>query len=266
MGEKMSNAPVYYALAQAQFNPVAAMAKYVDEIQDHLRRKGYPLFDPHMVTHLQFAALPGQAPVEPQVVHAMSWLITRADRSAGYILSPNAIIFHTTHYDTRDAFIPEILQGLKIVHDVVGLDHVSRLGLRYLDAVLPGSEENIDQYLVDGLHGIRFGATQRYALNESVFDTDTGPIVDKGTLVARVHRSVGILGYPPDMVPNGLVPMPRFAGRDEVSHAIIDTDHFVEGRLPLDFDRIGEQLVDLHGTIKRAFAATVSNHANAVWA
>ncbi len=36
----MSNAPVYYALAQVQFNPVAAMAKYVDDVQDHLRQLG----------------------------------------------------------------------------------------------------------------------------------------------------------------------------------------------------------------------------------
>jgi len=38
----MTKAPVYYALAQAQFNPVTAMAKYVDEIQDILRREGIP--------------------------------------------------------------------------------------------------------------------------------------------------------------------------------------------------------------------------------
>ncbi len=48
----MSNAPVYYALAQAHFNPVAAMSKYVDQIQDRLRREGYPLFEPQQVTHL----------------------------------------------------------------------------------------------------------------------------------------------------------------------------------------------------------------------
>ena len=39
MSEKMSNAPVHYALAQAQFNPVAAMAKYVNEVQDRLGAK-----------------------------------------------------------------------------------------------------------------------------------------------------------------------------------------------------------------------------------
>ncbi|MFP5465670.1 MAG: TIGR04255 family protein, partial [Gammaproteobacteria bacterium] len=106
MSQKMSNAPVYYALAQAQFNPVAAMAKYVDEVQDHLRREGYTLFEPQQVTHLQLTAALGQAPTEPQVAHTTSWLITKGGRSSGFILSAASITFHTTHYETSNEFIP----------------------------------------------------------------------------------------------------------------------------------------------------------------
>ena len=265
MSEKMSNAPVYYALAQAQFNPVAAMAKYVDEVQDHLRREGYTLFEPQQVTHLQFASHLGQAPTEPQVAQTTSWLITNADRTAGFILSASSITFHTTHYETSSEFIPELLRGLKAVHEVVKLVHIGRLGLRYLDAVLPQPGETVDQYLADGLHGVRFSANLRYALNESVFETESGPLLPKGTLVARVHRTVSPLGYPPDMVPNGLVPMPKFDIKDVLHHAVIDTDHFVEGRIPLDFDKIDEQLTALHATIKLVFEATISPHAQAVW-
>ena len=84
----MSNAPVYYALVQAHFNPVAAMAKYVDQIQDRLRREGYPLFEAQQVTHLVVPG-PGRAqPVEPQVTQVHQWLITRSDRTAGFILAP----------------------------------------------------------------------------------------------------------------------------------------------------------------------------------
>ena len=107
---------------------------------------------------------------------------------------------------------------------------------------------------------------QRYALSESVFNTESGPLLPQGTLVARVHRSTSSLGYPPDMVPNGLVPMKRFEIKDEVSHAIIDTDHFVEGRIPLDFKKIQVQFVKLHATIKLAFKATTTDHARKVWA
>ena len=266
MSDKMSNAPVYYVLAQAKFNPVAAMTKYVDEVQDHLRREGYTLFEPRQETHLQLSAVPGQAPAEPQIAHTTTWLLTKGDRTSGFILSPSSITFHTTHYETSKEFIPKLMLGLKAVDSVVNLDHVSRLGLRYLDAVLPKPAETVDQYIADGLHGVYFGAKQRYALNESVFETESGPLSPKGTLVARVHRVTSPLGYPPDIRPHGLVPMPKFAAIDACSHAVIDTDHFVEGRMPLEFDKIGEQLSALHATIKLGFNSMITDHARTTWA
>lgn len=267
MSEKMSNAPVYYALAQVQFNPVAAMAKYVDEVQDILRREGYTLFEPQEVRQLQFTSIPGETPAEPKLTQMNTWLITKADRSSGFILGQSSLTYHTTHYETSDEFLPELLRGLKAVHRVVNLDHLSRLGLRYLDAVLPKACEPVELYLADGLRGIGFGATQRYALSESVFETESGPLLPQGTLVARVHRATSFLGYPPDMMPNGLVPMTRFESKNMISHAIIDTDHFVEGKMPLDFEKIHAQFVRLHATIKLAFEATTTDHARkAVWA
>ncbi len=265
MSEKLSNAPVYYALAQAQFNPVAAMAKYVDEVQDRLRQEGYTLFEPMQETHLQLATSPGQPPSEPQVAHTTSWLIIKSDRTSGFILRPSSITFHTTHYETNEEFIPELLRGLRAVHDVVKLDHVGRLGLRYLDAVLPQEGEVVDQYLADGLHGVKFGAEQKYALNESVFETESGPLVSKGILISKVYRATATLGFPPDMVPHGLVLMPRFKVGGPLSHAVIDTDHYVEGRMPLDFDGIESQLKALHGTIKNAFKAITTDYARDQW-
>lgn len=266
MTERMSNAPVYYALTQAHFNPVAAMSKYVDQIQDRLRREGYSLFELQQVTHLVLPA-PGQAQqAEPQITHTISWLITRSDRTAGFILGPSAITYHTTHYDTHNEFIPELLRGLAAVHEAATLEHVSRLGLRYLDAVLPRTGERVEQYLVSGLHGIEFDATPRYRLAESVFGTKTGPLVPAGTLVARVYRMTAPLGFPPDMQPNGLVINPKFDVREPREHAVIDTDHFAEGRMPIDMDKLSEQLLSLHATIKSVFRAMTTDHARSVWA
>lgn len=266
MSERMSNAPVYYALAQAHFNPVAAMSKYVDQIQDRLRREGYPLFEPQQVTHLVVPG-PGQTQqAEPQITQMHQWLITRSDRTAGFILAPSAITYHTTHYDTHNEFIPELLRGLAAVHEAATLDHVSRLGLRYLDAVLPRASESVEQYLVSGLHGVEFNATQRYRLTESVFGTDTGPLVQSGTLVTRVHRMTAPLGLPPDMQPNGLMINPKFEVKEPRAHAVIDTDHFVEGRMPIDMDNLGKQLLSLHATIKSVFGATTTDHARDAWA
>ena len=261
----MSNAPVYYALAQAHFNPVAAMAKYVNQIQDRLRREGYPLFEPQQFMQLIVPG-PGQAqPQAPQIQQAVSWLMTRSDRTAGFILAPSTITYHTTHYQTHKEFIPELLRGLIAVHEAVSLDHVSRLGLRYLDAVLPRTGEITEQYLVGGLHGIDFNAARRHAMTESVFATDTHPLVPEGTLVVRVYRVVAPLGFPPDMLPTGLAIAPQFEIKEPRDHAIIDTDHYVEGRMPVEMDKLNDQLLSLHDTIKSVFGATTTDHARSAW-
>ncbi|WP_295994403.1 TIGR04255 family protein [Rugamonas sp.] len=261
----MPNAPVYYALAQCQFNPVALMAKYADDIQDILRRRGYTLFEPLQITQLQFVNAAGQSAARPELAQSTSWLLTRADRSAGFILGTSGLTFHTTHYQTSAEFLPELLQGLRVVHDVVQLEYLSRVGVRYLDAVLPLPQETIEEYLAEGLRGVTLPVQQRYALNETVYDTPGAPPLRSGTLVARVHRMHGLLGYPPDMVPNGLAIKPRFQTGHAVQHAVIDTDHFVEGQIPLDFELIKNQLQSLHDGVRQVFDATTSEHARSMW-
>jgi uncharacterized protein (TIGR04255 family) len=264
----MSNAPVYYVLAQARFNPVAAMTKYVDQIQDRLRREGYPLFEPQQFTQLLVPG-PGQAqPQPPQIQQTVSWLMTRGDRSSGFVLAPSMLIYHTTHYQTHGEFISELLRGLTAVHETVSLDHVSRLGLRYLDAILPRDGETTGQYLVGGLHGIDFNAVCRcrHAMTESVFTTDTGPLVSKGTLVVRVYQMTAPLSFPPDMLSAGLTIAPKFEIKNAREHAIIDTDHYVEEQMPVEMDKLNEQLLSLHATIKSVFRATTTDYARSAWA
>ena len=265
MSEKMSNAPVYYALAQAHFNPVAAMAKYVNDVQDSLRHQGYVLYEPQQMTHLQFTTN-GATPVEPKVAQTTSWLISKSDRTCGFILTDSSLAFHTTHYQTSHEFIPELLLGINVVHDVVKLDHISRLGLRYLDALLPVPGESLEQYLVDSLHGITFGSTRRYSLNEAVFETECESLLRKSTLVARVHQFINSpLGHPPGLAPHGLIRMPRFEIKEPTHHAVLDTDHFMEGQMPLDLGKIKEALFSLHATIKLVFEAATTDHARASW-
>ena len=265
MAEKLANAPVYYAISQAQFNPVPAMHKYVDEIQDVLRRRGFILFEPQQQMQLQIPAEMGGAFAEPQVTQTWLWLLTKEDRSSGFILNANSLSFHTTHYETSQEFIPELLVGLAAIHEVVSLAHVSRLGLRYLDAVLPLGDEEVEKYLAPGLHGLEFGAPRRQSMMETVFDTECGPMIPNGTLISRVYKIYGPVAFPPDLLPHGLTLMPKFV-TGPVAHAIIDTDHSVAGQMPIDLELIEAQLKELHAAIKQVFAATVTDYANNVWA
>jgi uncharacterized protein (TIGR04255 family) len=261
--EQMSNAPVYYALAQAQFNPISAMAKYIVEIQDALRRVGYTLFETQEIPQLTFVGGPSAA---PSVATLTTWRLTKADQTSGFVVNPSSLVFHTTHYQTHQQFLDALLQGIEAVNTVVSLEHLSRLGLRYLNAVLPDGSETVDQYLAKGLHGVQFGANQRYASMEAVFDTETAPLISEGTLVTRVHRLTGLVGFPSDMVPAGLLVREKFVRTNPTLHAVIDMDHFVRGTMPVSSDSIRAQAQSLHAGVRRAFEAIASTHAKAVWA
>jgi len=262
MNRKMSNPPVYYALAQVQFNPIAAMESYIKQIQDKLRLEGYTLFEEKKNAQLHFEA--STSPPQARIIEIPMWCITKPDQTAGFIIGQSYLTYHTTHYTTHDQFFNELLLGLKTIHSIIKLEHLRRLGLRYLNAVLPLNGETIDQYLVSGLHGIRLDAQSRYSLIESVFDTHES-LQAKGTLVSRIHSRTGQLGYPPDITPGNLSSMPRFITKDPTSHAVIDLDHFIEGQMPLDFEKIKDELNALHKHIKHAFNTSVTDHAKKIW-
>ncbi len=265
MSKKLSNPPVYYTIAQVQFSPVAAMANYINEIQEKLRFEGYTLFDAQKITSLHFDTPLPSAITRAEFIELPLWRITNSDRKSGFILSPSHLAYHTTHYETHDQFFNTFLLGLEKIHSIIKLDHLSRLGLRYLNAVLPETGEAVEQYLNDGLHGIRIHATPRYSLHESVYDTKIQSSLSSGTLVNRILCKQGPLGYPPDIAPHELSPMIKFTREDYPSHAVIDIDHFIEGQMPLDIGQTKTQLFSLHMGIKKVFESNITDYAKKVW-
>lgn len=263
--DQMSNAPVYYALVQIRFAPVAAMAKYVDEIQDLLRTKGYPIFEANDMTQLSFEVNPhGGAPM-PQVSTTAMWLLVNESRTAGFVLGKDYLTFHTTEYKTKKEFIPEILKGLEAVASVTKLSFVTRIGLRYLDAVIPRPGEDLKKYLNNGLHNLDIDLEQVQSINEMVFKTDVTPLVNNGHLIVRVYSSKSQLGYPPGIETHGLFASPKLINTPATWHAIVDTDHFVEEKMPVDFDGLEKQIRSLHSLIEKGFRNVVSEHALEVW-
>ena len=264
MNKKLSNPPVYYTIAQAQFNPVAAMESYINEIQDKLRRDGYTLFQSQKVSYLHLDTSLSTSFPKPEVRESPIWRMTKSDQKSGFILSQSHLTYHTTHYETHTQFFDAFLKGLQTVHAVVKLDHLSQLGLRYLNAVLPVTDEALSKYLVAGLQGISIRAPLRYSLDESVFDTKMKHFSHAGTLVNRVLCRSGALSYPPDIAPHDLIP--KFARKqDPCHHAIIDIDHFIQGKLPVDFEQLKNQLGSLHAEIKTVFEANITDYAKKVW-
>lgn len=262
MKKKAPAPPVYYAVAQAQFNPIVAMTEYVPAIQDKLRIKGYTLFEQQKMTQLQVDPnVPGKA----EIMEHPIWRFAKSDRTSGFTLGRTHIAFHTTDYQNHAQFFRDFLAGMKEIHAIVKLDHLNRLGLRYLNAVIPFEGENVHQYLYQGLHGVVFSSPLRYSLQESVFDTNIEPVSLPGTIVNRVYCRNGALGFPPDIGMIDLLVAPRFTVTTQHLHAVIDIDHFVLGQMNIDILKVEKALDSLHKSIKDTFKATVTEHALKVW-
>lgn len=266
MSQRMENAPLYYAVTQAHFNEISAMHKYVAEVQDQLRLQGYTRFEVELGDG--GAPVCNGADLPPGSQGGVSrWFFTREDRRAGFVLDPSFLCFQTTDYATRRDFLPPLVQGLEAVHSAAGLAHVARLGMRYLNAVLPKDGEGVEDYLDAGLRGVPALSAEPVANSILQFEARKGPsgLLPQSLLAARVYQAEAPLGYPAGVTDVPLEqPHEGFAGTER-RHAVIDLDHYAWGRFALDFGRMEDQLQELHTPIRGALDAVVTDHARKVW-
>ena len=262
---RMSNAPVYYVLAQVKFTPIKAMKKYVDDIQEALRLRGYPLFERREAMQMVFDVnTPGESP-QPSFEMVQQWYMSDITKTSGFVLGNDFITFQTTDYKEHEPFFKALMEGLSVVIEHANPALLTRLGLRYLDAVIPSEGEKIEQYLCNGLHGVDLDLSPIQSVNEMVFQTNVGPVISTGFLVTRLHKMFGQLSFPPDILPFGVEMLERFRSDKALWHGIIDTDHYVEGNMPPEIDSIEQQFNSLHGVVKESFNKMVSQQAINRW-
>lgn len=257
---KMSLAPVFYTLAQVQFNPIAQMSDYVAKLQEHLRRSGFPDFRAENQFELTIRRLDELEPDVKPTPH-MRWRFTNTQRTEGYVLLSNALIFHTTTYNTFADFLKKTLSGLELVHEIVELAYVEQIGLRYLNAVTPISSDTLQHYLDPSLLG--FSATLEGRLSHSFTETVTA--IEDGNLVARAVITDRTLALSPDLLPLQLELQSRFT---EVNgrNAVLDTDYFVAKRNSFNLTEVEDQLQKAHEIITNAFKVSVTDYAREKWA
>ena len=224
MGEKMKNAPVYFTIAQVRHNPVLRLGAYTDEIQDRMRKIGYPDFKKGTVMAFsQPSQLGEEQPPQPFVVeHIERLMFSNSDNTHAFIVDQNAISFYTSEYDTFETFADEFLKGVGIIHEHVTLAHTERIGLRYLNAVVPpNGEDGLPDYLASGVLGLSSELPDDVPVESSLAETHFR--ISECSVTARTIIFSGPLGFPMDIQPIGVKIAERFRKIDGV-HAVVDTD------------------------------------------
>lgn len=264
MGKKLTNAPVYYTIAQVQFNPVLDMDGYVAAIQSKMREAHFPDYKKEVFQRLVVPfgnAEQGQM-AAPTVTSQSRYLFGDIDGRSMFLLETNALSFQTTRYDTFETFSENFLKGLGMLHDALHLDFIERIGIRYLDAVQPSKDgETLREFLVPEVLGLALRGEGE--LQHTV--SETSVLTAAGQLVSRVLIRRGHVGLPMELGGLALTIDPRFTQRESL-HAIVDTDASYGRREVFELAKVGARLAALHDEIVKFFNATATDHARASWA
>ena len=267
MGAKLKNAPVFFSLGQIQHNPLLSLENYIPAIQESMRKAGYPGFKRTLRVAFNLnQALAGNegAPSEQLPSERIEMFVfTNIDSTSGFVMTANGLAFQTTDYQNFEAFWAELRKGLEILSTAVGgLAFAERLGLRYLDAVMPKAGESLSDYLVPQLLGLPTcmpTAQFAYSFSESLLIAE-----NVGRVTSRTVIQEGGIGFPPDLQPLGLNLLDRFSSF-KGEHAILDTDGSFAERKSFDLDEIGAHMDKLHDLASGCFKASVMPHASKAW-
>ncbi len=261
---KWNNAPLYYTVAQVQFNPILNLDSYLPAIQSKMREAHFPDYRHEVVQRLVLPFLGGESNqgAAPTVGSQSRYTFGDIDGRTSFLLESSTLSLQTTAYDTFEIFASALLRGLSILHEAIHLDFVDRIGLRYLDAVLPINEgDTLQNLLVPEVLGHSHNGQGQ--LQQSVSETIS--ITSAGQLVARVIIRHGRIGLPTELAALAPAIAPDFAQREGL-HAIVDTDAFFARREIFDLAKIEDRLTSLHDEIMKSFRATVTPQAEAAWA
>lgn len=264
MGKKLNNAPVYYTVAQVQFNPILNLEAYLPAIQAKMREARFPDFKQEAFQRLvlPFGGVELGQVTAPSVTQQSRYRFGDMEGRSVFLLETDTLSFQTTAYDTFKVFAGTLLMGLAVLHEALQLDFVERIGLRYLDAVQPAKDgETLKEFLVPEVLGLSLRGEGQ--LQQSV--SETVAITTAGQLVSRVLIRQGQIGLPMELASIAPVIAPRFTQRIGL-HAIIDTDASFVHREAFDLGVVEGRLTALHDEISKSFKAIITPHAEAEWA
>lgn len=265
---KLTHAPVFYVIAQVTHSPILKLDSLIPDLQDRLRKEGFPGYRALKLVSLQIQANT-EVPASTKVEHAevTHHVFSTRDQSESFTVGPDGFALQTVEYDTIDTFIKTFAKGIRAFQDILAPDSFTRIGLRFLDVVTPPSDGELSSYIRKqflGLQDVLDGDWQTtYTFSETLLSRG-----DQLTKVRVLTRS-SELTWPPDLAPTAPALPERFAVIKGV-HALLDSDaSFTTGaETAQEFgeDAILERLRGLKRDIRDSFKGVVTDKALKDWA
>ncbi len=257
---QMPNAPLIYVLAQIRFTHIPRMDKRWEDFHETIF-EDYPNVEAEQIQ--QFGFKDGQPVVGDGVKR---WHLVNETRTTGVILDAETLIFHTTGYITSADFFSRLRHVLMAFSPILpekGV-HVSRLGLRYVDLLLPEEDLTIDDQIIETLRLPQLSEVGKPQRMDQVvtYQTPVG-----GTMIVRHRQSITPDILPADIFPNKLEVASRLKRKrpENMMVGLLDYDHSLEKELAFDLGVIAGHFGSLRESTSTAFKATTTGSARQSW-
>jgi uncharacterized protein (TIGR04255 family) len=256
---QLPNAPLIYVLAQIIFTRVPKMT----DIWENFHQLVFEVYPDAEVERIdQFSIKKEGVESSPDI----RWNFLSRDRCKGLILRSDALILHTTSYTTSNDFFRDLQFALANLSEVIpsGIQ-TKRLGLRYVDMLLPQNNLDVADQLVEKLGMVNLGAIGCSPVRFDHIERYKTPI--GGELIFRHRQTTGMDVLPSDLFPNKLEPAPllQIEKQPEWTVGLLDFDHYVMEEIPLESQTIVEKFQGLKKVTSEAFRTVTTPDAMRAW-
>ncbi|MBI4755957.1 MAG: TIGR04255 family protein [Betaproteobacteria bacterium] len=253
---QLPNAPLAYVLGAVKFDQQLNLDKHVPALQERLQGE-FPRFRPVQEAILNIAG--GSA---PQAV--VRYEFSSADNCHGVVLNQETLVFHVTGYSTYEDYGRRLDTVLQHVGAELKYLFVRRVGLRYVDVLIPEEGETPDDYVGPGLRSVpALSVPSQYRSGLVFSEFEMG----QGMLVLRYATNRTKQGLPPDLQPLVLAE-PEVMRRpvpDGALSGTLDFDRFVMLEAPFESTYVRSVFDLLHEDLSVAFREFTTDHARHVW-
>jgi uncharacterized protein (TIGR04255 family) len=254
---KLSNSPLVVVIAQVRFSPILHMARFIPDVQERLRGEGFPKFHPLQQQNLQIGA-PGM-PVANQGSTLLWEFLDRDDRKS-LVVSTDTVAFVVTDYSVFESFRDGLRIALSVVSEVAKPGLRERIGLRYVNLVVPSQGKQISNYVGPELLGM---SPTQLAVHRVNYGSAMVSRSEVGTFVFRCTCPTQGLTLPPDVQLLGLRTDKPLSLDSEF--CVLDFDHFTEGTKDFDVSAMLADFDQLHDLLDRSFRLAVKKEALQEW-
>jgi len=255
---QLPNAPLAYVLGAVKFDTQLSLDTHLPALQERLK-EDYPRFQMVKEIAIHLGGLPQtSAPVA-------RYEFASDDNRYGVILNQETLVFHATDYQGYEDFGARLVSVLKHVSGVLKSIFVRRIGLRYIDVIIPNGNESPDEYVSPGLRCFPKLDIPSSRARGGLALTEIE--MEEGALIVRYTVAVGNPMLPPDVQSLKLSPPPvllRSVNDDGIT-ATLDFDRYIVQESTFNAEQIGERFNSLHKDHSNAFRQLTTEHAMKIW-